>query len=94
MSEAATKPAASAPAAKEEFFIVDLGRQTRRRIRQLRRGRGGLMNKVDNAVEALQEDGAIPADAAVVVVVVREKATLAALLDDNDDDDDDDDDDD
>ena len=59
-----------------------------------RRGRGGLMNKVDNAVEALQEDGAIPADAAVVVVVVREKATLAALLDDNDDDDDDDDDDD
>lgn len=94
MSDTTTKPGGRPAEAEggDELFIVDLGRQARKRIRRLRRGQGPLMRKVDNAVEALREDGAIPEDAAIVVVVVREKPSLAALLDDDDDDDDNDDD--
>jgi hypothetical protein len=102
MADTTTKPAGNprgnAPADEgtEELCIVDLGRQTRKRIRRLRRGQGPLMRKVDNAVEALREEGVIEGGAAVVVVLVRERTTLASLLDDDDDDyyyDDDDDDD-
>ena len=53
------KPTAAPAAAKDEICIVDLGRHTRKRIRRLRKGYGPLMRKVQNATEALQEEGVV-----------------------------------
>lgn len=69
--------------------VLDLGEHSRRRIRSLRRGEGRLMEKVEDTVAALKEDGVLDAAAQTAVVVVRQEAGL--FPDDDDDDDDDDD---
>jgi hypothetical protein len=53
--------------------IVDLGKQRRKRIKQLRRGEGKLVAEVTGAVEELRASGTIAADAQAVVFVVRER---------------------
>jgi hypothetical protein len=53
--------------------VVDLGKQRRRRIKQLRRGAGKLMDEVSRTVDELRASGAIAADAQAVVFVVRQK---------------------
>ena len=73
--------------------VLDLGEHSRQRVRRLRRGEGRLMEKVEEAVAALVEDGALGADAQTVVVVVRQEPSLSDMFDRDDDDDDDDDDD-
>lgn len=80
--------------AKGIVCVLDLGEHSRRRVRRLRRGEGRLMEKVEDAVEALIEDGALSADAQTVVVVVRQEPSLSSIFDRDDEDDDDDDDDD
>jgi len=72
--------------------VLDLGEQSRRRIRSLRRGEGRLMEKVEDAVAALKEDGVLDATAQTAVIVVRQEAS--SFFDDDDDDDYEDDDDD
>jgi hypothetical protein len=72
--------------------VVDLGEQSRRRVKRLRRGKGRLMDKVERVIEDLEEEGVLKAGAQTVVVVVREEPSLGGFgLFDNDDDDDDDD---
>ena len=53
--------------------VVDLGRHRRKRVRDLRRGKGKLMDDVSSALDELRAAGTIPADAQAVVVVVRQK---------------------
>jgi hypothetical protein len=56
------------------ILVVDLGKRQRRKdIRNLRRGEGRLMEKVQGAVEEIKEKGAMKGHP-TVVVVVREKA--------------------
>lgn len=74
--------------------VIDLGEHSRRRVRRLRRGEGRLMERVEDAVAALVENGVLSADAQTVVVVVRQEPSLSGLFSDDEDDDDDDDDDD
>ncbi len=81
--------ATEAPA-KGIICVVDLGEHSRRRVRRLRRGEGRLMERVEDAVAALQENGVLESGAQTVVVVVRQER--AGLFSDKDDDDDDDDD--
>lgn len=71
--------------------VVDLGEHSRRRVRQLRRGEGRLMEKVEDAVASLTSNGVLSASAQTVVIVVRQEPSLQGLFDDDDDDDDDDD---
>lgn len=87
-----TAPAGADKSAISELCVVDLGEHSRRRIKKLRRGEGRLMDKVEDAILSLQEEGIIAGSAQTVVVVVREEPTLSGLLDDDDDDDDEDDD--
>ena len=59
----------------QELIVVDLNkRQTKKRIKQLRKGRGKLLGQIGEVISELQEAGTIGADAQPVVVVVREKA--------------------
>ena len=74
--------------------VIDLGEHTRQRVRRLRRGEGRLMERVEDAIVALQENGVLGADAQTVVVVVRQEPTALFWRDRDDDDEDEDDDDD
>ena len=76
MSEAKPQEA-SAPSGKRggDLLVVDIGKkQKRKRIRQLRKGRGRLFDRINDVVDDLREEGAIDENATPVVIVVREKA--------------------
>ena len=55
------------------MVVVDLGKQKRKRIRQLRKGEGALVEKVEDLVAELRSNGTVAGAAQVVVVVVKEK---------------------
>ena len=54
-------------------IVLDLGKQRRKRIRDLRRGEGRLMDEITASIEELRTAGALAADAQAVVVIVRER---------------------
>jgi hypothetical protein len=54
-------------------IVVDLGKQRRKVIKQLRRGDGRLMDEVRNSLEQLRTAGTIPATVQPVIVIVKEK---------------------
>lgn len=69
----AKKPAAS-PEASPEPIILDMGKKKSKQVRKLRKGKPGrLMNRVEEAVEHLRENGALGNDAQPVVIIVKEK---------------------
>lgn len=67
--------AQEAPAsAKKDLLVIDIGKkQRRKRIRQLRKGRGRLLERINEVMDDLREEGAIDGNATPVVIVVREK---------------------
>ena len=79
--------------ARPQLVLVELGkRQTPKRIRRLRKGRGKLLQRIDGIVDELFQAGTIKANSQPVVIVVREKPRLPvawpfAAADDDDDDD-------
>jgi hypothetical protein len=84
---------------KSQLVMVDLSRrQSAKQVRQLRKGHGSLVRRIDEIVQQLLQAGTLKADAQPVVIVVREKLTLPwpfsqIELDEDEDEDDDDDDD-
>ncbi len=62
------KPDRTAP------VVLDLGKQRRKRIKQLRKGEGRLLDDINGAIEELRTVGTIGALSQPVVIVVREKA--------------------
>ena len=76
--------------AVSEMCVVDLGEHSRKAVKRLRRGEGRLMDKVEDAILSLREEGILGASSQAVVVVVREESRVESLFDDEDDDDDDD----
>jgi hypothetical protein len=83
---------ASAPPQTEPHgvvCVVDLGEHSRKRIRKLRRGEGRLMEKVEDVIADLGEQGVLSATAQTIVVVVRQEPSIGGLFGNDDDDDDD-----
>ncbi|MCW5735068.1 MAG: hypothetical protein KIS73_13125 [Enhydrobacter sp.] len=74
-----------------EMCVVDLGEHSKKSIKKLRHGEGRLMDKVEDAILSLREEGILGASSQAVVIVVREETSFESLFDDDDDDDDDDD---
>ena len=67
----------AAPGTKPQLLVVDLGKpQSRKRIKQLRKGEGKLMSKIDDILGDLVEAGTLERGAQPVVVVVREEKAL------------------
>lgn len=66
--------------------LIDLGEQSRKRIKKLRRGNGRLMDKVEEAVADLKEEGVLSPTADTVVVIVRQEFSVRGMFDDDDDD--------
>ena len=69
-----TKADAKAP------VIIDLGKQRRKRIKDLRRGTGRLADEISGCVEELKAAGTLASSAQTVVVVVREKRRRISSL--------------
>jgi hypothetical protein len=60
-----------------QLVIVDLGRrQSAKRVKRLRKGRGKLVGRVDKIVADLVAAGTLEAGVQPVVIVVREKPDL------------------
>lgn len=53
--------------------ILDLGKQKKKQVKRLRKGRGRLMGDIALALEELQAEGVVKEGAQPVIVVVREK---------------------
>jgi hypothetical protein len=74
----ASKVAATVPEGAP--IVVDIGKKRRKQIKQLREGRGKLMDKINGLLEELRTAGSISASAQPVVVVVQEKRKARSLL--------------
>jgi hypothetical protein len=92
---------------RTDLVLIDLGRKSQRDVRDLRKGRGPLIDDIEDAVEELKEDGALSGSQTVVVIVEKNLFGRGGMLPvllppgipivslrDRDDDDDNDDDDD
>jgi hypothetical protein len=71
-AHAAAKPAPASTAAAPPV-VIKLGSQTGKKIRQLRKGKGKLLDKVLGTITHLQGAGTLSAGAQAVVIVVKEK---------------------
>ena len=54
-------------------IVVDIGKQRRKRVKQLRKGGGKLMDEVHAAIGELRRSGSISGSAQPVIVIVRER---------------------
>lgn len=55
------------------LVVVDFGKHGRKRVKQLRDGRGPLMAEVSRCVEELQTAGTLATTGQPVVLIVRQK---------------------
>jgi len=80
---AVTPETRQAVAKENDVIVVDLGTKKRKRIKQLRKGRGKLMDRVHRCLEELKAIGTIASNAIPVVIVVKEdqKATPSNIMD-------------
>jgi hypothetical protein len=53
--------------------LLDLGKQRRKRIKQLRRREAKLMDEINGCIEELRTAGTVNANCQPIVIVVREK---------------------
>ena len=78
-------PATESPKVSEHHsshapIVVDLGKKGRKQIKQLREGRGKLMDDVNGLIEELRTAGSISPGAQPVVIVVRQKPRAPSLM--------------
>lgn len=55
-------------------IILKMGRRSAKKIKQLRQGRGPLMDRVMQAVGEMQHTGVIAADSQPLILVVRQES--------------------
>jgi hypothetical protein len=68
---------ASQPGQESGLLVIDLEkRQSRKRVKALREGRGKLLTRIEGIVAELVTSGAIKANAQPVVIIVREQSPI------------------
>lgn len=72
MEKQAAKSNTTAATASQPV-IIELGKQSKKRIRRLRRGQGRLMDVTLDTLEQLREQGSVAADAQPVLIIVQQK---------------------
>jgi hypothetical protein len=53
--------------------VIDFGKQKRKRVKDLRKGRGKLMDRVEATVAEVEAEGVVAPGAQTVIVVVERK---------------------
>jgi|GraSoiStandDraft_41_1057321.scaffolds.fasta_scaffold4084295_1 uncharacterized protein (UPF0335 family) len=66
--------------ASEAPIVVSLGKQRRKRIKELVQGKGKLMDEVNNVVAELRTSGKIAPAAQQIIVVVKERPKRRNLM--------------
>ena len=66
----------SSAASGSRRVVIDLGKKSSDSVKKLRKGKGKLMSKVDDQLDALREEGVISDSAEVVVVVVERRSSM------------------
>ena len=66
--------------ASEAPIVVSLGKQRRKRIKQLVQGKGKLMDELNDVVAELRTAGKIAPAAQQIIVVVKERPRRRGLL--------------
>lgn len=65
---------ATSAEAENQPIIVDMGKQSRKAVRKLRKGKAGkLLRRVEETVAHLRESGAAAEGVQTIVIVVRER---------------------
>ena len=64
----------------DKAIVLDLGKKKRKLIKQLRKGRGKLLDQVEDHLDELRAADAIDASAQTVIVVVSEKGPKVPWL--------------
>lgn len=80
MVVAAESSTTSKGTAASSPVVVDIGKKPKKQIKQLREGRGKLMDEVTRVIAELQSTGSVSASAQPVVVVVRQKPKSRSIL--------------
>ena len=75
-----TSPVEKPPATEIKApIIIDLGKQRRKRVKDLRRGTGRLADEVNDCILELQAAGTLSLTAQPVVIVVQQKRKSKSL---------------
>jgi hypothetical protein len=77
VESATTRPPVTATDAP---VVVDLGKKSRKQIRQLRKGEGKLLDEVQDVVARLKAAGTVDSKAQPLVIVVRQKRRRTTTL--------------
>lgn len=64
---------------ESKIIVLNLGSKSRKKVKRLRRGKGPLMDDVQEAIQEVQQAGAIPAGTPIVVAVVKERRRRGVL---------------
>lgn len=57
-----------------EPIIIDMGKRSRKQVRKLSKGKPGrLMDRVQDALAHLQENGALTGDVQPIVIIVKQR---------------------
>ena len=59
-----------------DMIMLDIGKRSRKAIKRLRKGKGKLLQRVNNVVGQLRSSGELKEEAQIVLVVVRERDNL------------------
>jgi hypothetical protein len=78
--ESVKNPEVSSTQSAQSPLVVDIGKKSRKQVRQLRDGEGKLLAEVSALIEQLRTSGSIHPLAQPVIVVVREKRKARSLL--------------
>jgi hypothetical protein len=60
--------------------VIDMGKKSRKQIKQLREGRGKLLLEVNDVLAELRTAGSITAGAQPVIIVVRQRPRNRSLM--------------
>lgn len=60
-------------------ILVDLGKKSRKNIKQLREGEGKLMLEVQDTIDELKANGTISESAQPLIIIVREKPARSSV---------------
>jgi uncharacterized protein (UPF0335 family) len=63
-----------------DMIVVDLGSKSRKQVKRLRKGKGKLMDKVNECITELKSSGTITGVVQPVVIVVKEKASMPSFM--------------
>jgi hypothetical protein len=63
-----------------DVLLIDLGKKSRKKIKQLRRGTGKLLDEVQRCMQELRAAGTVPQSSQPVLMLVREKQSSLRLF--------------